>query len=124
MEKEHLVYSLYPGRFSPLHDGHKAFIRNLLKNGKNVCIAIRDTKLSHNDPYSVRERIDMIIAEFTEEFRSKQVQIAVIPDISEIVYGRGVGFDISKIDLPDEIKEISGTKIREAMREEDQDGTV
>ena len=39
-----------------------------------------------------------------------------VPNITNITYGRQVGYDFSKEKLPDEIEEISGTEIRDKMQ--------
>ena len=41
-----------------------------------------------------------------------------MPNITNICYGRGVGYKIEEIELSKEIQEISATKIRAKMREE------
>ena len=47
-----------------------------------------------------------------------RVQVTLVPNITNICYGRGVGYKIEEIELPKEIQEISATKIRAKMREE------
>ena len=42
----------------------------------------------------------------------------LVPNITNISYGRGVGYKIEEIVLPEEIQKISATKIRAKMREE------
>ena len=42
----------------------------------------------------------------------------MVPNITNICYGRGVGYKIEEIVLPDKIQKISATKIRKTMREE------
>ena len=42
----------------------------------------------------------------------------MVPNITNICYGRGVGYKIEEIELSKEIQEISATKIRAKMREE------
>ncbi len=42
----------------------------------------------------------------------------MVPNITNICYGRGVGYEIEEIVLPEEIQKISATKIRSKMREE------
>ena len=42
----------------------------------------------------------------------------LVPNITKICYGRGVGYKIEEIVLPEEIQKISATKIRAKMREE------
>ncbi len=38
--------SLFIGRYQPFHAGHMALIETVLREGKEVCIAIRDTEIS------------------------------------------------------------------------------
>lgn len=40
----------------------------------------------------------------------------IIPDIHGVYYGRGVGYEVEEIQVPDEIKQISGTKIRQSLK--------
>jgi hypothetical protein len=40
-----------------------------------------------------------------------------VPNITNICYGRGVGYKIEEIILPKEIQKISATKIREKINE-------
>ena len=102
-----MKYSLFIGRYSPLHDGHKALIQSVLNEGKNVLVAIRDTLISNTDPFTYEEREKM----FREHFGDK-VKVIKIDDIEEIVYGRSVGWGIREVRLSPEIESISATKIR------------
>lgn len=103
--------SLFIGRWQPFHKGHKAIIGTVLKKGKPVVIAIRDTEISHSNPYSTFERWTVIQKELA--VYGDLVKIVVIPDIDEVCYGRDVGYAIRKIDLDKETEGISGTKTRE-----------
>ena len=51
------------------------------------------------------------------EFKG-QFKIMLVPNITNICYGRGVGYKIEEIVLPEEIQKISATKIRAKMRED------
>jgi len=42
----------------------------------------------------------------------------LVPNITNISYGRGVGYKIEEIVLSEEIQKISATKIRAKMRED------
>ena len=42
----------------------------------------------------------------------------LVPNITNISYGRGVGYKIEEIVLPKEMQKISATKIRAKMRED------
>lgn len=105
------ISSLFVGRWQPFHKGHKTLIETVLKKGKPVVIAIRDTEISHKNPYSVYERWTKIQQELHKY--GELVKIIVIPDIDEICYGRDVGYSIRKIDLDQKTESISGTKTRE-----------
>jgi len=41
----------------------------------------------------------------------------LVPNIINISYGRGVGYKIEEVVLPEKIQRISATKIRKNMRE-------
>ena len=45
-------------------------------------------------------------------------KIMMVPNITNICYGRGVGYKIEEIVMPEEIQKISATKIRAKMRDE------
>ena len=107
-----MKYSLYVGRFQPFHDGHEALVRSLLDEGKNVCIAIRSTMRNDDNPYSIEQRCRMIQDRFSKEFFNRQIVLSIIPDIEEVVYGRGVGWGIREIKLGKKTESISATKIR------------
>jgi hypothetical protein len=48
----------------------------------------------------------------------ERVKVMVIPDIESVNFGRGVGYDIIEHIPPQEVGEISATKIREQLKEE------
>jgi len=102
--------SLFIGRFAPFHEGHEALIESVLSTGKPVVIAIRDTEPSVDDPYSTSERWTRIQDALHDW--GALVRIIVIPDIDEVCYGRGVGYGLRRIELTDELHEVSGTKKR------------
>lgn len=107
-----MKYSFYIGRFQPLHDGHKAIIRGMLEEGKNVCVAIMNTDKSEKNPYGWWERVQMIKEAFGSQVESGRIKIEKIPAIDEVVYGRTVGYDIRQVHLSKELESISATKIR------------
>lgn len=99
-------YSLFIGRWQPLHDGHKKLFDEIRKEGKQILIGIRNTGIDAINPYSVRERIEMIKKEIPD------AEFIVLPDIGEVCYGRGVGYDIREIHLDKKVEAISATEIR------------
>lgn len=107
---------MFIGRFQPLHEGHIKLIKTVLQEGKNVCIAVRDTEIDENNPYTLLERHKMIVKAFRKEWNRGQLRCTVIPDIEEICYGRKVGWGIREIRLDKDIESISATKIREGQK--------
>lgn len=111
-------FALFIGRWQPLHEGHKALFDRVLKEGKNVCIAIRDINPDEKNPFApedVKKNIEIEYSEFIEKGR---VKVIIIPDISSVEFGRGVGYDIIEHIPPPEIADISATKIREQMKKD------
>jgi adenylylsulfate kinase len=106
-----MIYSLFIGRWQPFHEGHKKLIQKVLEEGKNVCVAIRDTDISEENPYSAEERSKMISDAFP------QVKVIVIPDIEEVVHGRKVGWGIRELHLDEKTEKVSGTDIRKEMKQ-------
>ena len=49
---------------------------------------------------------------FPDEVNVGTIDFVEMPDIESINYGRDVGYDIIEHKPPEDIKEISGTKIR------------
>lgn len=107
MYSAHKRYALFIGRWQPFHNGHKYIIDEALKKGKNVCVAIRDTELSEANPYTIEQRIEMLWRVYGDKVRT-----IVLPDIESINIGRKVGYGVNRIDPPEDIGSISGTKIR------------
>ena len=109
-------YSLFIGRWQPLHDGHLWLINQRLKEGKNVCLAIRDVEPNENQPWTAQE-IEKMVHEgpLKDLITDKKVITTIIPDIESVNYGRGVGYEIIEHVPPTEVEQISATKIRESL---------
>ena len=104
------------GRWQPFHDGHLALFKEALKKTGQVCIMVRDTGGTDDsnpfDFYFVKEKIEEALI---PEYEGKFV-VQLVPNITNISYGRGVGYAIEEIVLPDEIQKISATGIRAKMK--------
>jgi len=98
-----IKHTLFIGRFDPFHKGHKYIIESFTNNGKPVCIAVRDCEAQIN----IEKRIDFIRNIFID---NSLVKVMMIPDIEMVAVGRGVGYSI--VEVPEDIKIISATKIR------------
>jgi hypothetical protein len=112
LPKKDTQWSLFIGRWQPLHEGHKALFRQVINEGGKVCVAIRDVEIDKNNPYPPHDIILNISNQMQEEIQSGKLKIITIPDICSVEFGRGVGYDIIEHIPPQEIAEISATKIR------------
>ena len=110
------AYSLFIGRWQPWHAGHQWLIDQRLKEGKNVCIAIRDVETDENQPWQAEYIKGLLIDRFAKEIQSERIKVIIIPDIESVNYGRGVGYEIIEHEPPEQIKRISATEIRSNMR--------
>lgn len=99
--------SLYIGRFQPFHPGHMAIIKAILDEGTKPVVAIRDTALNRDNPFPAFAREAAVRRRY-----GSQVDVVVIPDISEVVFGRSPGYDIRQIRLDSDTEAISGTELR------------
>ena len=111
-------YSMVVGRFQPFHDGHKWLMNQCLDEGKNVLICIRDIEPDDKNPYTSEEVYNNVSQELSELIGEGRVKIIIIPDIESVNFGRGVGYDIIEHIPPQEVSDISATKIREQLRNE------
>jgi phosphopantetheine adenylyltransferase len=105
-------YAMYIGRWQNWHAGHEWLIRQQLDKGKNIWVAIRDVQVDENNPKTAQEVLKMLQAEPFFQNNWDKIMISIIPDIESVNYGRGVGYDVIYHEPPNEIAEISGTKIR------------
>ena len=111
-------YSMFVGRFQPFHGGHKWIVDEILNDGKNVLICVRDIEPDDKNPYTSQEVENRISGELLDLIQEGRVKVMIIPDIESINFGRGVGYDIIEHIPPQEVGDISATKIREQMRQE------
>jgi len=112
-------YSMFIGRWQPLHKGHLWLINERLKEGKNICLAIRDVATDEKNPWTAKQIEEMIHeGELKELIKEGKVVTTIIPDIESINYGRGVGYDVIEHIPPKDIGDISATSIREQMRKD------
>lgn len=106
--------ALMLGRYQPFHDGHLALFKAALERAEQVLIAVRDTGgTDDKNPFDfdfVKSKIDEKLVGYEGRY-----QIMLVPNITNIVYGRDVGYKIEKIELGTEIESISATKVRKEM---------
>ena len=118
MERKDNQWSLFIGRWQPLHEGHKELFRQVISEGGKVCVAIRDGEVNEKNPFSPFQVMSNIFDEMKDEVEEGTLKVIIIPDICSVEFGRGVGYDIIEHIPPPEVAEISATKIREQMKSE------
>ena len=113
------------GRWQPWHDGHQAlFKRCILKTGQ-VIIQVRDVEgasggIGQDDnPFNWDEVCKNIESGLSKDGFSRGVdyEIMLVPNITNISYGRGVGYAFEEEIFDEATHSISATKIRKNLRE-------
>jgi cytidyltransferase-like protein len=103
--------ALFIGRFQPFHPGHRQLIEEGLKRVGQVCIAVRDThKIDSKNPlpfFAVKQRIQAALSAYDGRF-----VIVSLPNITDIFYGRDVGYNVERIVLDQATEAISASDIR------------
>ena len=112
MQRKNNQWSLFIGRWQPIHEAHRQMFQQVLDEGGRVLIGIRDVEPDEKNPFPVSEVLNAIKTEYKE---NPNVSVMVVPDISSVNFGRGVGYDIIEHIPPTEIAEISATKIRKEL---------
>ena len=111
-------YSMFIGRWQPWHSGHRWLIDQRLNEGKNVLICIRDIEPDEINPFTAKEVENNLNGQLIDLIMEGIVKVIIIPDIESVNFGRGVGYDIIEHIPPQEVSDISATKIREQLRNE------
>ena len=102
--------TLLLGRYQPWHDGHSALKHEAHKRTKQVVVGVRSTyNTTEKDPFTFSQ-----VKEFIQQ-KEDNPFIVQFPNITNIVYGRDVGYKIEKVDLSPDIESISATEIRSKM---------
>jgi hypothetical protein len=111
--------ALLIGRYQPFHKGHKTLVAEAIKRTGQCCIALRDVGgKDDSNPYDFQQ-VKREIHAACPEFGDK-IKVVELPNITDVFYGRGVGYNIEQLELDKNIQEISATKIRKG--EIDQQG--
>ena len=104
------------GRWQPFHDGHYALFEKVIKKNGQVCIQVRDVQGVDDNPFSFEIVKKNIEEKLSPKFKNR-FKVILVPNITNICYGRDVGYKIEEVVLPKEIQNISATTIRKNMRE-------
>lgn len=111
-------FSMFIGRWQPWHAGHKWLIDQRLEQNKNVLICIRDIEPNEQNPYTAEQVYGNVLEELSGLINEGRVKVIIIPDVESVNFGRGVGYDIIEHLPPQEVSDISATKIREQLKQE------
>ena len=103
--------ALFIGRYQPFHAGHQRLIEEGLRRTGQACIAVRDTHgVDASNPlpfFAVKQRIEAALCAYAGRF-----VVVSLPNITNVYYGRDVGYAIERIVLDEETEAISGTRMR------------
>ena len=103
--------ALFLGRYQPFHDGHRALVLEGIRRVGQACIAVRDTHgtdmKNHYLFEEVRSRIEASMADQRGRF-----VVVPLPNITNVYYGRDVGYSIERLDLGTDVHAISATNVR------------
>jgi adenylylsulfate kinase len=104
--------TLMLGRYQPWHEGHHALYNEAGKRTDQVMLGIRNTHgTSEKDPLS----FDEVKSFIDKDPAMKGAMVVRLPNITNIVYGRDVGYKIEQVKLEDSIEAISATQKRSEM---------
>ncbi|MDB2503584.1 cytidyltransferase [Gammaproteobacteria bacterium] len=112
------------GRWQPWHDGHQELFKRCIAKTGQVIIQVRDVQGASggvgqdDNPFdwdSVCTNIETELLKYGYK-RGLEYEIMLVPNITNITYGRGVGYVFEEEVFEKSITDISATKIREKMR--------
>ena len=114
------------GRWQPWHEGHLALFERALAKTGQVVIQVRDVKDSsggegqEDNPFSFEQIVEDISKKLSKSGYTINVDyiIQLVPNITNITYGRGVGYKIEQESFESDIEAISATKIRKNLRDQ------
>src|ERR1044072_6364814 len=103
--------ALFIGRYQPFHPGHQQLIEEGLRRVCQVCIAVRDTHgIDGKNPlpfFAVKQRIEAALSAHAGRF-----VVVPLPNVTNVFYGRDVGYTVERIELDAANETISATKLR------------
>ena len=103
------------GRWQPFHEGHFQLFLNAYQKGDQVIIYVKDVYKIGDNPFTFKEVKQSIDKKLFNSFKNRY-KVVLAPNITNLIYGRKVGYKIQKINLEKKMQKISGTKIRKNLR--------
>jgi hypothetical protein len=103
------------GRWQPWHAGHRALFERALAKTGQVVIQIRDCQgWNGSNPFEIA-KVKSFIKRDLDMIYQGQYEIQIVPNITNITYGRDVGYKIEQEQFDDDTTRISGTSIRKML---------
>ena len=114
------------GRWQPWHEGHLALFKRAMAKTGQVVIQVRDVKDSsggegqNDNPFSFEQISEDISKKLLKSGYTINVDyiIQLVPNITNITYGRGVGYKIEQESFDSKTESISARNIRKSLRDE------
>jgi len=104
--------TLMLGRYQPWHEGHHALYREAGKRTDQVLLGVRNTyNTTEKDPL----KFDQVKEYIAKDELMDGALVLRLPNITNIIYGRDVGYKIEQVDLGADIHAISATQKRKEM---------
>jgi hypothetical protein len=104
--------TLMLGRYQPWHEGHHALYNEAGNRTPQVLLGVRNTQgTSEKDPLS----FDQVKFYIDKDPAMKDAMVVRFPNITNIVYGRDVGYKIEEVVLDAATQAISATQKRKEM---------
>ena len=112
------------GRWQPWHKGHQELFKRCVKKTGQVIIQVRDVEGASggqgqdDNPFCWEDVCKNIEDNLLKDNynRGVEYEIMLVPNITNITYGRGVGYVFEEEVFDEEISSISATKIRSELR--------
>ncbi len=112
------------GRWQPWHDGHQELFKRCINKTGQVIIQVRDVENTSggenqdDNPFSWEMVCENIEKGLKKDgfLRGVDFEIMKVPNITNISYGRNVGYAFEEETFDQSITNISATKIRKEMR--------
>tara|TARA_B100001750_G_C15072877_1_gene382016 strand:- start:124 stop:504 length:381 start_codon:yes stop_codon:yes gene_type:complete len=103
------------GRFQPWHKGHQKLFEKIIKKTGQVYIMVKNVYKIGDNPFTFKKVKSNIDLSLRKKYKNRY-KVILAPNITNVCYGRAVGYKIEKITLSKKIYKISATKIRENLR--------